>query len=279
MLQDYLYDCHGAEPAPDFDIQVRISIFYSALAVYQSPSDISGISGLHREIIRATPSWRKNQPRYDCVFAYSESRNGRKQLDVARVMAFFTFIQDGKLFPCALVHEFRYSSRRPDKDTGFWIVEPKILDETQPCLTIISLDRILRAAHLIPVYKTRSFIPRSLTMEKTLDEFKRFYINRFIDYHAFSIVVREVSTSFFSDIPIILMPVVYLGAGLKLTGRFGDTGSLQNTWAPYEKKINLCFLSFFFHLLTLPSSYHSKTSISSYSSMVLIYFLGHIHTK
>jgi hypothetical protein len=193
MIQDYLRDCHGAALAhPEFNI--RVSIFYSALAVYHSPSDISGISGLHREIIRATPSWRKNQPRYDCVFVYSST--GRRQLDVGRVMAFFSFVHDGKVFPCALVHEFRYSSRQPDKDTGLWIVIPKFVEEVQPCLRIISLNRIFRAAHLVPVYKTRSFIPRSLTMDKTLDEFKRFYINKFIDYHAFRIVVQAVSISF-----------------------------------------------------------------------------------
>ena len=181
MIQDYLRDCHGAALAhPEFNIPGRVSIFYSALAVYHSPSDISGISGLRREIIRATPSWRKNQPRYDCVFVYSST--GRRQLDVGRVMAFFSFVHDGKVFPCALVHEFRYSSCQPDKDTGLWIVIPKFVEEVQPCLRIISLDRIFRAAHLIPVHKTRSFILLSLTMDKTLDEFKRFYINKFIDY-------------------------------------------------------------------------------------------------
>jgi hypothetical protein len=203
MIWDYLHDCHGVALAHPDKFNIRIFIFYSALAVYHSPSDISGISGLRRELIRATPSWRKNQPRYDCVFVYSESSRG--QLDVARVMAFFSFICHGKLFPCALVHEFLYASRRPDKDTGLWIVIPKFVEEAQPCLRIISLDRIFRAAHLIPVYKTRSFIPRSLTMDMTLDEFKRFYINKFIDYHAFRIVVRAVSISFFSDITFQLV--------------------------------------------------------------------------
>ena len=127
MIQNYLCDCHGAVVAhPDFNI--RVSIFYSALAVYHSPSDISGISGLRREHIRATPSWRKNQPRYDCVFVYSESSIGGRELDVARVMAIFSFIHDGKLFSCALVHEFAYSSRQPDKDTGLWIVVPKFVE-------------------------------------------------------------------------------------------------------------------------------------------------------
>ena len=139
----------------------------------------------------------RNHPRYDSVFVYSESSIGGRQLDVARVMAFFSFIHDAKLFSCALVHEFTYSSRQPDKDTGLWIVVPKFVGEVQPCLRIINLDRIFHAAHLIPVYKSRSFILRSLTIDKTLDEFKRFYINKFIDYHAFRTVVRAVSISFF----------------------------------------------------------------------------------
>ena len=187
-----------ADPSHGPDFNIKVSIFYSALAVYHAPSDICGISGLRREHIRATPSWRNQQPRYDCVFVHSESSigQGRRQLDVARVMAFFSFNYDGKLFSCALVHEFAYSSRRPDKDTGLWIVVPKFVEAVQPCLRIIDLDKIFRAAHLIPVYKTRSFIPRSLTMDKTLDEFKRFYINKFIDYHAFKTVVRAVSISF-----------------------------------------------------------------------------------
>jgi hypothetical protein len=227
MIRDYLSDCHRAVLAhPDFNI--RLCIFYSALAVYHSPSDISGISGLRRELIRATPSWRNNQSRYDCVFVYSQSSTSRRQLevDVARVMAFFSFIHDGKLFPCALVHEFPYSSRQPDKDTGLWIVVPKFVDDTQPCLRIISLDRIFRAAHLIPVYKTRSFISRSLTMEKTLDEFKRFYINKFIDYHAFRIVVRAVSISFsWRYFSIILMPVAYLGVEFVANSRLDSTAA------------------------------------------------------
>ena len=193
MIWDYLCDYHGAVLAlSDFNIQV--SIFYSALAVYHSPSDISGISGLCRELIRATPSWRNSQPHYDCVFVHSIT--SRRQFDVARIMAFFSFIHDGKLFLCALVHEFRYSSHQPDKDTGLWIVVPKFVEEVQPCLKIISLNGIFCAAHLVPVHKTRSFIPRSLTMDKTLDEFKRFYINKFIDYHAFRIIAQAVSISF-----------------------------------------------------------------------------------
>ena len=90
----------------------------------------------------------------------------------------------------------RKENRNTDKDTGLWIVVPKFVEEAQPCLKIISLNGIFRAPHLVPVHKTRSFIPRSLTMDKTLDKFKRFYINKFIDYHTFRIIAQAVSISF-----------------------------------------------------------------------------------
>ena len=41
---------------PNFDGKVKI--FYSAVATFRAPSDPSGITGMHREYIRAMPSWR-----------------------------------------------------------------------------------------------------------------------------------------------------------------------------------------------------------------------------
>ena len=60
-------------------------------------------------------------------------------------------------------------------------------DDGRPYLAVISLESIIRAAHLIPVYHTNDFISRTLTMYDTLDEFKVFYVNRFVDHHAFEI--------------------------------------------------------------------------------------------
>ena len=53
---------------PEVSSSLRINVFHSATSTYYAPSDLSGIGGMHREIIRATPSWKKGPGRYDCVY-------------------------------------------------------------------------------------------------------------------------------------------------------------------------------------------------------------------
>jgi hypothetical protein len=87
-----------------------------------------------------------------------------------------------------LVHWFSRGGTGPDANTGYWVVEPDFDDEGKPCLDIIHVDSIYRAAHLLPVYQTNQYTPRSLTMHDALDTFKKFYVNKFVDYHAFGIL-------------------------------------------------------------------------------------------
>ncbi|THH16276.1 hypothetical protein EW146_g4354 [Bondarzewia mesenterica] len=54
-------------------IHGQISVFHSAVAIYYAPSDPSGIGGMHKERIRATPLWRGTAPRRDCVFAEKDA--------------------------------------------------------------------------------------------------------------------------------------------------------------------------------------------------------------
>src|SRR6202034_801064 len=48
-------------------IDGKIEVFNSAIATFRAPSDISGITGMRREHIRAMPSWRNGPARYDTV--------------------------------------------------------------------------------------------------------------------------------------------------------------------------------------------------------------------
>jgi hypothetical protein len=108
-------------------------------------------------------------------------------LEVARVFLFFSFSHRFTLYPCALVQWFSIIGDEPDEETGLWMVEPEVHKDGQLYLAIIHLDTILRAAHLIPAYRTSDFVKRSLTMHDTLDEFKVFYVNKYVDHHAFEI--------------------------------------------------------------------------------------------
>lgn len=141
---------------------------------------------MRRERIHATPSWRHEGPRYDCVFVETDpTRAGMRGLHAARVLLLFSFKRGGIAYPCALVQWFVTVGDSPDNDTGMWIVEPEIdaRHRGQKMTSVIHIDTILRAAHLIGVYG-RDFVPTGLHFSHSLDVFRQFYVNKFADHHA-----------------------------------------------------------------------------------------------
>ena len=163
-----------------------VHVFHSAVAIFHAPSDVSGIGGMRREHIRATPSWRKGQPRYDTVFVETDStKSGMRGMHIARVFLFFSFTFNFTEYPCALIQWFEAVDDTPDDETGMWVVEPEILDNGAPFLAVIHVDCILRAAHLIPVYGEDFVQERhEINPSTTLDNFTTFYVNKYVDSHA-----------------------------------------------------------------------------------------------
>jgi hypothetical protein len=173
---------------PNFRDTEKISVYKSASATFYAPSDLSGIGGMRRECIRAVQSWRRGPPRYDCVFVVTDdTAEGMRSLEVARVRLLFSFMYAGTYYPCALVHWFSRMGDIPDEDTGLWMVEPDH-DTVDGSLhaAVIHLDAVLRAAHLIGVYGS-DILPKDLSFTDSLDAFRSFYVNKFIDSHAFLI--------------------------------------------------------------------------------------------
>ena len=163
----------------------KITTYSSALATFHAPSDISGIGGMRRERIRAVKSWRNGPGRYDTIFVNTDSSaDGMRGLDVARVQLFFSFYYHGVEYPCALVHWFSRVGDSPDEHTDMWVVRPDD-DEIPP--SIIHIDSIVRAAHLLPVFGPEC-VSRTLSFTDTLNTFTKFYVNKFVDHHAFEIV-------------------------------------------------------------------------------------------
>ncbi|KAH9023764.1 hypothetical protein EDB85DRAFT_1870528, partial [Lactarius pseudohatsudake] len=167
----------------------KITVYPSAIATFHAPSDISGTGGMRCERIRAVTSWRKGAGRYDTVFVNADSAvEGMRGLYVARVRLFFSFSFEGVHYPCALVNWFSCKDDSPDDTTGMWIVEPYARGGDGESLSsdIIHLDTILRAAHLLPVFGSER-VSRTLSSTDTLDTFSNFYVNKYIDHHAFEI--------------------------------------------------------------------------------------------
>ncbi|KAH9848231.1 hypothetical protein C2E23DRAFT_740030, partial [Lenzites betulinus] len=180
---DDAIDIELCPPAPP-----RISVFPSALAVFYTPSDLSGIKGMKRERIRACMLWRSSPARNDCVFVDDdEALPGFQGLAVVRIRLFFSFKHhDGSDFPCALVSWFVLSKDTPCDQTGMWIVKPHLDAYGLLVMSVIHLDCILRAAHLIGVAGAHT-IPRTLTYTDSLDAFNAFYVNKYADHHAHEI--------------------------------------------------------------------------------------------
>jgi hypothetical protein len=95
----------------------------------------------------------------------------------------FSFKYSGTSYPCALVEWFNKAQKNRDTDTGLWIVQPDLRGvHKRPFMSVIHLDCLLRAVHLMPVYGPRC-MPDNLRYEWSLDAFQAFYVNHYIDHH------------------------------------------------------------------------------------------------
>jgi len=142
---------------------------------------------MRRELIRATSKWRNGAKRYDTVFIkLNNGMTGLQAFSIARVYLFFSFRYHLMDYPCALVDDYIVVGDGPDENTGMWRV--KWPHARERISRVIDLRDILRAAHLIPIFKdTRRTIPPEALPETTLDKYHYFYVNKFADHHSFEI--------------------------------------------------------------------------------------------
>jgi hypothetical protein len=171
---------------PAIPNDLGIKVFHSATSTYYAPSDISGTGGMHRERIRAVPSWKGGPPRYDCVYVENNADPGFLGLHVARTKLFFSFTFRCVLYSCALVEWFSTFGDAPCEDTGLWRVVPDFDDHGRRSAAVIHIDSILRGAHIIGVSGTE-LLPSNFTYHDTFDAFNLFYVNKYADHHAHEI--------------------------------------------------------------------------------------------
>jgi hypothetical protein len=139
---------------------------------------------MRRERIRSTPSWRGREPRRDCAYIVEDNaKPGMSGMTVVRVHQFFSLFYDDVLYPCALVEWFERLGCDPV--TGMWVVRPDTTDGIWD-RTVVHLDSFLRGAHLIPVYGDDK-VPLNFHCSYSLDVFKAFYVNKYIDHQAHEI--------------------------------------------------------------------------------------------
>jgi len=118
------------------------------------------------------------------VFVVEDDKKPRmKGMNIVRILLFFSFELNDVYYPCALVDWFKKVGLNPV--TSMWVVHPDIVQGRQEC-SVLHLDSFLRAAHLIPVFGTHR-LPHNFHWSYSLDAFHAYYVNKYIDHHAFEI--------------------------------------------------------------------------------------------
>ena len=65
-------------------------------------------------------------------------------------------------------------------------MEPNFDDHGYWVMSVVHIDSIVRGVHLLPIFRGDAAIPRDdINFSHTLDIFTAFYVNKYIDYHAF----------------------------------------------------------------------------------------------
>jgi hypothetical protein len=186
LIRHFLCSQLGSDTNCNFSGKVHV--FHAAVATFYAPSDSSGIGGMHQEWIRAVPSWHRGPARNDCVFVETDADGaGFRGLHVGHVLLFFSFSYMAVYYPCALVQWFVPIQDQPCNDSGMWMVKPEFhLQTGKRERSVIHLDSVLRGAHLMPIYGN-DFLPRDFHFADTLHAFQAYFVNKFIDHHAFEI--------------------------------------------------------------------------------------------
>ena len=164
-----------------------IRVATSAIATFYAPSDISGIGGMQCKCIHTMDTWQNGPGRHDCDFVSTDlAAEGMHGFNIACMKLLFSFKYNNSTYPCALVHWYSHVGDSVDEDTGMWVVEPDYCEDGTHFGSVIHLEAIFRAAHLMPMYGDK-FIPTHLSHTQSLDTFHAYYVNKYIDYHTFEI--------------------------------------------------------------------------------------------
>ncbi|KAG2143884.1 hypothetical protein BD769DRAFT_1347977 [Suillus cothurnatus] len=147
---------------------------------------------MHWEHIQTTPSWCGGPHRNDCILINVSTNLDSPMggLTVAWVLCFFSFSNRTLHYPCAVVHWYSHVLKGHDPGTGMYIVTPTTNDDDTPDVSIIHVDCIFHAAHLI-LLPTRmvyglDFIP-IISLHDSYDMFNSYYVNTYVDHHSFEI--------------------------------------------------------------------------------------------
>ena len=180
LLRAYLKADSALKECASAAAYLPLSVFHSAVASF--PIALRDPSlGSRRERIRAKFGVGRTS-RYDCAFQVVVTGNepGMRGIGVVRVKLLFSFYMEKTrtTYPCIVAQWFGKVSGSPDDTTGLYEVKPDKDDMGKAIHQVLSLDCVLRPAHLLPVFPPRTFVDKMQHFSETLDKYGSFYVNK-----------------------------------------------------------------------------------------------------
>lgn len=140
--------------------------------------------GILKQIARCTGEWRSAGPCHDTVLVgHADGRgNGLDRFEVCRLHLLFKF-QDRDISENPEKHELAYVQWFQKK--SHHKLNQMVMVELTESFSVISVESIYRPIHLIPKFDIQNDLKTTLANHKAPDNFREFYINSYIDRHAF----------------------------------------------------------------------------------------------
>ena len=91
-----------------------------------------------------------------------------------------TWLREVTAFPLFSAFPEISAIKVPEKEIAMLLMQDR-----SRIMSVVHLDSIVRAVHLLPVFNGDAPIPREINFTHTLNVFQSFYLNKYIDYHAF----------------------------------------------------------------------------------------------
>jgi hypothetical protein len=68
-----------------------------------------------------------------------------------------------------------------------WVVQPETTRRGGRHMSVIHIDSIICGVHLLPKFPSVTQVYQEINYTNVLDLYKSFYVNKYIDHHAFEI--------------------------------------------------------------------------------------------
>ena len=165
------------------NIYLQIKI-YDCITIELDDYTMDDDDAILKQIVRSTVQWHNSGARRDAVLIGHPDGpvNGLDRFEVCRLHLLFKFqdrdiTENPEQYELAYIQWFRKKSHHK--------LNHMVMVELTEAFDVILVESIYHPIHLIPKFDIQDNYKRKMAHREAPDDFQKFYINSYIDRHAF----------------------------------------------------------------------------------------------